>query len=330
MHQSNLIKTMSIGIIGIFLMTVLSHGIGAIDTDNEELDQNNMLVTSSTNSTELIDQSNGGAGCGGCEGASSLIISKGFNIAQSFIPSYSILSKATIIISKTGNPPVNMKLIFSIRESLYGDDLVSVEMDANSGFMVFDFEDIDVIPGDTYYMICQTNEVSSSSNGYSWYNTLEDHYTKGCTWISQNSGGWNENEEMDMFFETYWRDYGPGLPEIDGVYDGEAQVRYDYIFCATDPEEHDVYYFIEWGDGKTMRWVGPYESGEYITKAHQWALEGDYNIRVKAKDVYGVESDWQDFAISLPKQKQFKLPFLQFLEDHMYLFSLLQRLFGLS
>ena len=69
---------------------------------------------------------------------------------------------------------------------------------------------------------------------------------------------------------------------------------------STDPESENLYYHIEWGDGTSDSNLGPYSSGEVITKSHSWSGEEVYTIRVKAKDVNGLESDWGTFEISTP------------------------------
>ncbi|RLF44681.1 MAG: hypothetical protein DRN29_08030, partial [Thermoplasmata archaeon] len=41
-------------------------------------------------------------------------------------------------------------------------------------------------------------------------------------------------------------------------------------------------------------WLGPYKSGEKIVISHSWNRRGSYEVRVKAKDIYGRESEWSD------------------------------------
>jgi hypothetical protein len=71
-------------------------------------------------------------------------------------------------------------------------------------------------------------------------------------------------------------------------------VGVDYMFSAvtTDPEEDNVSYFFDWGDGENSGWVGPFPSGATATAAHAWSEEGTYLVKVKAKDENGAETDW--------------------------------------
>jgi hypothetical protein len=48
-----------------------------------------------------------------------------------------------------------------------------------------------------------------------------------------------------------------------------------------------------------------------------------------AKDIYGAESNWTEFEVSIPKTKTTNSPLLRFLENHQKIFSLLRQLLGL-
>jgi len=67
-----------------------------------------------------------------------------------------------------------------------------------------------------------------------------------------------------------------------------------YSTDTEDPEEDLVFYLWEWGDGTTSEWTGPCDSGETVTNAHEWTEPGSYQVRVRARDVSGQESDWSD------------------------------------
>jgi len=86
----------------------------------------------------------------------------------------------------------------------------------------------------------------------------------------------------------------PIRPTIEGVQGIHVPNRdYDYDIVTTDPDGDDVLYYIDWGDGKFEDWSGPYGSGVNITKTHAWPpITRLYEIRVKAKDIYGGESGW--------------------------------------
>ena len=60
-----------------------------------------------------------------------------------------------------------------------------------------------------------------------------------------------------------------------------------------------------------------------------YRLKGDYEIHVKAKDEYDLESLWSgSLPISMPKNKIIN-PFERFLENHPRMFPLLRQLLRL-
>ena len=97
-----------------------------------------------------------------------------------------------------------------------------------------------------------------------------------------------------------WINEPPNTPTIEGPISGKAGVEYKYTFVTTDPEEYDIYYWINWGDGTNTSWIGPYPSGEDITLNHTWSEQGTYEIKAKAKDVRGSESDWATLPVTMP------------------------------
>lgn len=117
----------------------------------------------------------------------------------------------------------------------------------------------------------------------------------------------------------------PNRPEKpSGHISGTAGVEYTYITYTTDPNDDQIYYNWNWGDGNLSDWIGPYNSGGEISVLHSWG-EGSYSISVKARDVYGEESPWSEpLPISMPKNKQSNRPlFFQFFQR----FPILEKIF---
>ncbi len=75
-------------------------------------------------------------------------------------------------------------------------------------------------------------------------------------------------------------------PSIDGPIIGDKGVKYDYTFKTNDPEEDDIWLYIDWGDGTFEEWIGPYSSGEKVIKSHTWYENGAYEIKAKSKDIW--------------------------------------------
>jgi len=79
---------------------------------------------------------------------------------------------------------------------------------------------------------------------------------------------------------------------MKGETDGYHGASYIYNTSTTDSNGDNIFYFFDWDDGTNSGWIGPYASGELCSTSHTWQSPGTYNISVKAKDVYGEESDW--------------------------------------
>jgi len=95
-------------------------------------------------------------------------------------------------------------------------------------------------------------------------------------------------------------EYPPNEPAISGPSSGEAGTSYDFDFTATDPFNDDVSYFIDWGDGETTGWTNFVSSGYTITRSHTWDNQGSFNVKAKAKDPNGAESDWGTMSVTMP------------------------------
>jgi hypothetical protein len=83
----------------------------------------------------------------------------------------------------------------------------------------------------------------------------------------------------------------PAQPE--GPQTGVSNVTYSYTTTTTDPESQQVYYLWFWGDTNGT-WLGPFDSGAVATATHTWSAAGNYTVKVKAKDVLGMESGWSN------------------------------------
>jgi hypothetical protein len=82
----------------------------------------------------------------------------------------------------------------------------------------------------------------------------------------------------------------PSMVKIDGETYGFGGTEYEFTFTSTDPDDHDIFYMVDWDDGERTEWLGPYSSGETISLIHKWKLKGTYWIKAWAKDTVGGES----------------------------------------
>lgn len=111
--------------------------------------------------------------------------------------------------------------------------------------------------------------------------------------IKNNYGGYEVKEiKINRFFqyiELCVNPLGdpPLSPKIEGPTSGIAGITYNYIIHAFDPEEDNVRYHIDWGDGQNLT-TKFYSCYAYITVNHSWIEEGNYTITVYAEDEHGL------------------------------------------
>lgn len=128
---------------------------------------------------------------------------------------------------------------------------------------------------------------------------------------------WSESLIVEII-----KNYPPIKPTIKGPSEGVTRREYTFIGRSTDPDENQIYYLFDWGDGSQSQWLGPKNSGENITKNNSWSSKGDYAVKVKAKDEYGAESVWSDpVSISLPRSRHFSSFFINIINSLKHKFS---------
>jgi hypothetical protein len=230
-------------------------------------------------------------------------------LAQGFTPTLETITRVELKLFKIGD--INSDILLSIRSSLTGSDLTSVSVSGNqvAGYgkwIEFDFADISINPDQMCYIVCRTSG-GSIVDYYCCLFQVNNPYTGGEVWGSLNSGTTWEIIEYpgypnpDGCFIEYGLDESPGIPEIDGPTKGKEGEEYTYKFSTIDPEDHDVYYYIDWGDTTNSGWQGPYGSGEEISLSHSWSSKGKYTIRSQAKDVYEVLNEWGELELEIPR-----------------------------
>ncbi|OPY48923.1 MAG: PKD domain protein [Methanosaeta sp. PtaU1.Bin112] len=85
--------------------------------------------------------------------------------------------------------------------------------------------------------------------------------------------------------------YRPSIPSGPGsVY---SWVEYAYNSVAADPDGDLVEYAFDWGDGN-ISCTNRTGSANNASAMHSWSTEGDYRIRVVARDPLGAASSWSE------------------------------------
>jgi len=141
---------------------------------------------------------------------------------------------------------------------------------------------------------------------------------------------------LEMIATSYPSSDNPLKPETpSGPSIGNIGVTHSFTTKAIDPNGDQIKYCWDWdGDLVPDEWTGFYDSDIEITTSHVWTEQGDYEIRVKARDGSGLEGIWSDpLPITLPRNRAINTPFLNFLQNFLQqypiLYQILQRLLQL-
>jgi len=106
----------------------------------------------------------------------------------------------------------------------------------------------------------------------------------------------------------------PETPTIDGPLNGEIRVEYDYTVMTSDPDNNNIFYYVDWGDSTNSGWVGSSASGEEMIVTHKWTTQGDFLVRA-------------ELEVTMPVNQQTRHPLFQrFLERFPNAFPLLRHL----
>jgi hypothetical protein len=81
--------------------------------------------------------------------------------------------------------------------------------------------------------------------------------------------------------------------EPTGPLTGITNFSYHFSTSTIDPNDDNVKYGWDWnGDGNVDDWSGFYSSGSSCSMSHSWTTAGTYNVKVKAEDSNGAQSDF--------------------------------------
>ena len=87
----------------------------------------------------------------------------------------------------------------------------------------------------------------------------------------------------------------PDTPDApSGQTDALTGNTYVYTVVTLDPEGDDIQYGWNFDDGGSIQWSEWYSSDESCSMSHTWNSLGTHLVRVKARDIWGGESNWSD------------------------------------
>jgi len=166
----------------------------------------------------------------------------------------------------------------------------TTEPDGEDVYYMFDWDD-----GTNSGWIGPYSSGDTVSALHSWTN-IGDYNVK----VAAKDTNGAQSQWSDPLTITITDNIPPTAPDVQGPASGKPGVQYLYNLVSTDAENHEIYYFLDWGDGTTSDWFGPYDSGETAHKTHAWEQAGTYVVKAKAKDSMGGESDWTTISVTMP------------------------------
>jgi hypothetical protein len=231
-------------------------------------------------------------------------ISENGYYAQSFIPTLGQLTRVELKVYKKGNPD---GLSVSIRSNLTAPDLTSkyllgISIPTNRTWLEFDFPDIPVTPGGTYYIVWDPVGAPDFNNTSYWCVGIGNPYLNGSAWrflgLTWEIHNPVESPDPDFCFKTYGLPGGnspPNKPTTpSGPTTGGIDESFHYESYISDPDGDSMEVYFDWGDGTHSGWTVILTNGT-VGNDKTWTTPGMYQVRVKARDTpYLTESPWSD------------------------------------
>ncbi len=200
------------------------------------------------------------------------------------------------------------------------------------------FENTTTISPEFFALICN----ATHNEGYTQFSVVYDLQQKIIYLYKQYNYNqvkiFNLAEEIESGYHIYSiqslfnSSNPPTKPTIpQGNRKGTVGENYTYSTRSTDIDGDQISYLFNWGDGNESDWLGPYKSGEECRTSKVWTSRGNYEIKVKAKDSYGMESSWSDpLSITMPylyypKNQLLELLFHHFPNAFLFLRELLEQ-----
>jgi len=187
----------------------------------------------------------------------------------------------------------------------------------------------------TYYDEGNLYKTISEDNGETWEEPIMvndesgscsdrthalDAKSQFVVWTDERDG------YTEIFFDkTFASGSPPSAPDINGPTNGGSEETITFSFNSDDPDNDDVRYIINWGDGNTDTTTFA-SSGTDKTATHSWVGDDTvFTIRARAEDENGLFSPENTFDITIPR---YRAHFTELFDILPNLFRILNFLFG--
>lgn len=127
--------------------------------------------------------------------------------------------------------------------------------------------------------------------------------------VSKDSGGLTKTGPIWQFTTQFEPNEPPTAPDIYGPPSGPKGVELFWAIVSEDPDENQVRYLIEWGDGDSEE-TDFYQEGLVVEASHSYEEGGTFTIKVKAEDEKGSLSEETTFELKILKSKSVYHPLL--------------------
>jgi len=246
--------------------------------------------------------------------------------AQTFYPTLDVLSRVEILVQRLGN--ITSDIYIAIKSSRFSPNLAyksitydKVKVYPSEEWIEFDFENISIVPGEEYYLLCGTSGGDNTGNYYIWLASEEDVY-KGNLWMQISSGQWSFwYSQRDACFKTYgYLNEPPNTPSCSYNRNEDS-----LVITSIDPNENKLRYGVDWENDRIAdQWTDLAPSGTDVTIECNGR---NGTVGVIAEDEFGAQSDW--ILVKSKSKPYINTPFLNFLQNHPHLFPLLRQLLEL-
>lgn len=200
-------------------------------------------------------------------------------------------------------------------------------------------ENMDDFSMDYFRDICD----ATHQNGEGTYLNIRTLYSIVCDLTNLNVNYYyesNYNEKWTFNLSELF-EYGEHIYDVSKVFNnnnpnkpsrpngirrGRSGEEYTFYASTHDWDGDQIYYKWDFGDGNVSEWLGPYNSGVNCEVKHTWSSDGEYSVKVMARDTNCGTSDWSNpLIVSMPKNKDCNYPlFIWFLSRLASFFPLVE------
>ncbi len=167
-------------------------------------------------------------------------------------------------------------------DSTYSFFTSTTDVDGDSVAYQFDWGDGNLSPWSEYI---SSGDTISMNHSYSSIGIYEIK-TKAKD-ESGDESDWSSEHSMVVYNPP------PEVPSVpSGPDSGYVDSTYTFTASTIDPEGDNIAYQFDWGDGSYSSWSDYVSSGTSVSMDHSYSSVGIYEIKTKAKDESGDESDW--------------------------------------